>query len=76
MLEGNPFVDEIIPFERTLKGIVETRRELREQRFDLAIDFQGLIQSALVAASARPDRIAGFHRSQLREKGCALFYSL
>src|SRR5579871_5578644 len=68
LLEGNPFVDEVIPFERTLKGIVATRRKLRQQRFDLAVDFQGLIQSALVAASARPDRMAGFDRSQLREK--------
>ncbi len=76
LLEGNPFVDEIIPFERTLTGIVDTRRELRKNRFDLAIDFQGLIQSALVAAAARPDRIAGFHRSQVREKGATLFYSL
>ena len=76
LLEKNPFVDEIIPFERTLAGIVETRRELRKSRVDLAIDFQGLIQSALVAAAARPDRIAGFHRSQVREKGATLFYSL
>jgi heptosyltransferase I len=75
LLEGNPFVDEVIPFERTLSGIVGTRRKLREHRFDLAIDFQGLVQSALVAAAARPDRIAGFHRSQVREKAAALFYS-
>lgn len=75
LLEGNPFVDQIIPFERTLSGIIATRRKLRETRFDLAIDFQGLIQSALVAAAARPDRIAGFHRSQVREKAAALFYS-
>jgi len=76
LLEGNPFVDEVIPFERSLKGVLETRRKLREQRFDLAVDFQGLIQSALVAASARPGRIVGFHRSQVRERGAALFYSL
>ena len=76
LLEGNPFVDEVIPFERTLRGILGTRRKLREHRFDLAIDFQGLIQSALVAAAARPDRIAGFHRSQVRERAATLFYSL
>jgi heptosyltransferase I len=75
LLEGNPFVDEVIPFERTLRGIIGTRRKLRENRFDLAIDFQGLLQSALVAAAARPDRIAGFHRSQVRENAAALFYS-
>lgn len=75
LLEKNPFVDEVIPFERTLRGIADTRRKLRKDRFDVAIDFQGLIQSALVAAAARPDRIAGFHRSQIREKAAALFYS-
>jgi heptosyltransferase-1 len=75
LLKDNPFVDQVIPFERTLSAIAATRRELREQRFDLAIDFQGLLQSALVAAAARPDRIAGFHRSQVREKAAALFYS-
>jgi heptosyltransferase-1 len=76
LLEKNPFVDEVVPFERTLQGIISMRRELRKSRFDLAIDFQGLVQSALVAAAARPDRIAGFHRSQVREKAAALFYSM
>ncbi|HTB13825.1 MAG TPA: glycosyltransferase family 9 protein [Bryobacteraceae bacterium] len=76
LLEGNPFVDEVIPFERTLGGVLGTRRKFREHRFDLAVDFQGLIQSALIAAAARPDRIAGFHRSQVREKAASLFYSM
>jgi heptosyltransferase-1 len=76
LLEGNPFVDEVIPFERTWSGILGTRKNLRRQKFDLAIDFQGLIQSALVATAARPGRIAGFHRSQVREKAAAWFYSL
>jgi len=75
LLEGNPFVDEVIPFERTLSGVLGTRRKLRGHRLDLAIDFQGLIQSALVAAAARPDRIVGFHRSQVREKAATWFYS-
>ncbi len=76
LLKDNPFVDEVIPFERTLNGMMAARRKFREHRFDLAIDFQGLMQSALIAAAARPDRIAGFHRSQVREKAAALFYSL
>lgn len=75
LLEENPFVDEVIPFERTLRGVIGARRKFREHRFDLAIDFQGLIQSALVATAARPDRIVGFHRSQVREKAATLFYS-
>jgi len=75
LLEGNPFVDEIIPFNRTAREILATRRHLRRERFELAVDLQGLIQSALVAASARADKIVGLARSQARESFAAMFYS-
>jgi heptosyltransferase-1 len=75
LLENNPYLDEIIPFERTRRGIVELRRRLRRETFELIVDFQGLIQSALVAASARGERIVGPARSQARESLAALFYS-
>ncbi len=74
LLEGNPYVDRVVEIERrTLKGIGRAWRELREQRFDLAVDFQGLIKSSLAAAVARPERILGFH--QTRERAAAWFYS-
>ncbi len=75
LLEGNPFIDEVIPFNRTAREILATRRHLRRERYDLAVDLQGLIQSALVAASARADRIVGLARSQARESLAAMFYS-
>src|SRR5689334_1556357 len=75
LLEGNPFVDEIIPFNRTAREILATRRMLRRERFELAVDLQGLIQSALVAASAKADKIVGLARSQARERFAAMFYS-
>lgn len=75
LLEGNPFVDEVIPFARTAREILATRRHLRQERFDLAVDLQGLIQSALVAASARADKIVGLARTQARESLAAMFYS-
>jgi heptosyltransferase-1 len=75
LLEGNPFVDEIIPFDRSAREILATRRLLRRERFDLAVDLQGLIQSALVAASAKADKIVGLARSQARESFAAMFYS-
>src|SRR5579871_3408227 len=59
LLEGNPFLDEIIPLERKMSGIKVAWRRLRREKFDLAVDFQGLMQSAFVAAAARPDRIVG-----------------
>lgn len=76
LLEDNPFVDEVIRFDRRKAGSwADCWRALRVRRFDFAVDFQGLIQSALVASAARPERIYGFHQAHLREKVAALFYS-
>jgi heptosyltransferase I len=75
LLENNPFVDEVIPLERNMRGIAATWRAVRAQPFDLAVDFQGLVQSALVATAARVDKIVGFHRSQAWERWASLFYS-
>jgi heptosyltransferase I len=77
LLEGNPFVDRVVIIDRKRPGTwLGTRRLLCEQRFSLAIDFQGLLKSAFIASLARPDRIAGFHRHQVRERAASLFYSL
>src|SRR5664280_2382471 len=75
-LEENPYVDRVVPLRReSIAGLFETRRELRAAYFDLAVDFQGLLKSALSARAARPDRLYGFHQSQVRERLAALFYS-
>src|SRR5579862_7475674 len=67
LLEGNVFVDRRILVERgSLSALWRLRRDLRREPFDFAVDFQGLIKSALLASMARPDRIFGFDRSQVR----------
>jgi len=76
LLAGNPFVDAVAIFRRgSPRAWIRTWRKLRSGRFDFAVDFQGLVKSALAASMARPDRIFGFHQSQLRERAAALFYS-
>jgi heptosyltransferase I len=76
LLEGNPFVDRLVPISRQgLEDFRESWRELRAERYDFAVDFQGLIKSALTATFARPKRIYGFHQSQIRERAAGLFYS-
>src|ERR1700688_2065767 len=76
LLDGHVSVDGRILLERGSRaGLLRARRELRRERFDFAVDFQGLIQSALIASVARPERIYGFDRSQVREKPASLFYS-
>jgi heptosyltransferase-1 len=48
---------------------------MRGERYDLAVDFQGLFKSALIAHLARPERIAGFGAGVVRERPAGLFYS-
>ena len=76
LLEDNPFIDHVVLLRRDgPRGLLQTWRELRSCRYDFAVDFQGLLKSALVASSARTERIFGFHQSQVRERAAALFYS-
>ncbi len=75
LLKGNPAIDEIIAFERSgLAALKMTWRRLRQERFDLAFDFQGLLQSALAGRAARPRAFYGFSRSVAREAHAAWFY--
>jgi len=76
-----PLVRCFAPVERVLlwprRGSWQVRRqalkELRAERYDLVIDLQGLLKSALVARLARAGRRIGpsFHR-----EGAFLFYDL
>ena len=76
LLEGNPYVDSAITFERrTFRNWRKVWRELRAEHFDLAVDFQGLVKSALLATAARPERIFGFTAEYAREAPASWFYS-
>lgn len=76
LLSRNPSVDRIVPVRRdSARRVLESLRDLRMERYHFAVDFQGLLKSALVASLARPRRIFGFHHSQLRERAAGLFYS-
>jgi heptosyltransferase-1 len=75
LLDGNPFVDHVISLRRdSFQGLVASYRALRESHYRFAVDFQGLLKSALVAAAAQPERIYGFDAGQVRERVAALFY--
>ncbi|TPK16391.1 lipopolysaccharide heptosyltransferase I [Mesorhizobium sp. B2-5-7] len=59
----------------TWREAAAMRRTLRKCRYDLVIDAQGLLKSALVARQARAP-IAGFDRSSVREPSATLFYDI
>jgi lipopolysaccharide heptosyltransferase I len=50
-------------------------RSLRQQHFEIALDFQGLVKSALLAKLSGAKRIVGFAAHQSREPASRYFYS-
>lgn len=59
LLDGNPAIDEIIPYDRARARLsfggcailARSLAELRRREFDLAIDLQGLLRSGLMTAA-------------------------
>jgi lipopolysaccharide heptosyltransferase I len=69
-------VDCIITLERpTVAAWVQLVQTLRPARYDVALDFQGLMKSAVIARASGARRVAGFSIWHLREKGARPFYS-
>ncbi len=76
LLEGNGLANQIVLFQRRQPATwIETRSQLRARHYDLAVDFQGLIKSALVAHFAAPERLVGFAPGIVRERPATWFYS-
>ena len=75
LLDGGGAADEIVEIRReSPRALLEALRALRRSRFDAAVDFQGLVQSALLARLSAAERVWGFSRERLREPAAALFY--
>jgi heptosyltransferase I len=76
LLEGNGFIDRFVLFRRNEPGSWKrTKDELRSEHYDLAVDFQGLAKSAMIAHLAKPERLAGFGPGVVRERAAGFFYS-
>lgn len=76
LLEGNPHIDTLIPLDRRdIPRAWHTLQSLRTLQPEMAFDFQGLFQSAILGRLARPKSLFGFAKSVAREPFAALFYS-
>ena len=56
-------------------GYVRAAKFLRAQRYDAALDLQGLLKSAVWARASGAQRVIGFDRDHLREPLAASFYT-
>jgi lipopolysaccharide heptosyltransferase I len=86
VLLDNPDVSELIEvdtlgwrrrllFRRTWREIGSSIAKIRERRYDVVLDLQGTIKSAVSAFLARSDRRIGFRAAHLKERAAALLYT-
>lgn len=76
LLEGCPFVDEVVAFDRrSASSVRDTLAALRREPFEAALDFQGLMKSALLARASRAEERWGFATEKLREPLAAILYT-
>ena len=80
---GHPAVERVLPiaWRRWRKRLWRSRgemqaflRRLAAERYDLVIDSQGLLKSALVSSRAQAREKVGFCRNSAREPAAARFY--
>lgn len=86
LLDGNRYVHRVISLDTllwrkklasgaTLATIWRTIGDLRRERYDAAIDFQGLYKSALIGWLTGAQERIGFVEARLREPAAGVFYS-
>ena len=83
ILDLVPGLDRIVPVElkrwklgsrRFWKEFGKLKKEIRDKD-QVAIDFQGLVKSGLMAYISGASRRIGFHRKNLKERQASLFYT-
>lgn len=86
ILRGNPLIDNLIEADtrsmrggKVIEGILldasKQVNELRSFTFDIALDFQGLLKSGLIARLSGAKVRYGFSKAGLRESAARLFYT-
>ena len=76
LLDLVPIVSSVIVLKgRSLGGWLATSRELRARRYDVALEFQGLVKSAALARFSGAREVVGFDRAALREPMARWFYT-
>lgn len=69
-------IDRVIVVEKaTIAGWIRATRELRYRHYAAALDFQGLMKSAVLSRASGARKVFGFSIWHLREKGARSFYT-
>jgi lipopolysaccharide heptosyltransferase I len=85
LLRNNPLVHEVIEVDtqqwrksllspQVLGQLKALARRLRNNHYDVALDFQGLWKSAAFGYFSGAKRVVGFDKRVLKEPGCSILY--
>lgn len=76
LLQIVPGLDRIVPLDPRagVSALLGTIRYLRRERYEAALDLQGLIKSAVLTRAVGAQRTIGFPKAHLREPLAAMFY--
>lgn len=85
VLNKNPLIHEVITADthrwreswwtpEILRELKDLLHRLRDRKYDVAIDFQGLWKSAALGYFSNPQLFLGFDAKALKEPGCRVFY--
>lgn len=86
LLEGNPFVKRVLTVDtlgwrrrlfslQTAREVARSIVTLRGDEFDAAVDFQGLLKTAIMGRAARTRRRVGLASAWLKEPVAGLLYN-
>ena len=76
LLDLVPVIDRPLDMDGGAVGsIVKMVAGLRRNHYDVALDLQGLLKSAVLARASGAARVIGFPASFLREQGARMFYT-
>jgi heptosyltransferase-1 len=76
LLELVPSIDRRIAVSTSSAGsVLRTVRALRQVGYEVALDLQGLLKSAVLARASGAPRVIGFPAPLLRERAARLFYT-
>ncbi len=79
LLEGHPLIDRLLvsrrkswiammkkpeTFASGVRNMIQFFTDLRSERYDIAVDFQGLLKSGILIGLARADRKIGFDKTR------------
>ncbi|WP_369178950.1 lipopolysaccharide heptosyltransferase I [Candidatus Thiodubiliella endoseptemdiera] len=83
VLASNPDINQILTVnikrakkEKSFKLLFQTLRKLKKlKKYDIVIDMQGLLKSAIVSSLIPSEKTFGFDKASLRERSATSFYS-